>query len=600
MPTVRNYSTRQVETAALPTVRRTAAATAETFGASGGAAISKVGISIYEDEMLKQDQIATLEADRKLAEFENRFLYDPKNGALTKRGKDAFGLPDVAEKEFKSQVDEVRKGLTTERQRVAFDRAVMARQKDINATLSRHVMTEIRRHDEAESTSGLVASRQSAVDNFRDEARIQTEVERQRAIVVDYAARNGLGPEYVKAKLGEQIGETHAAVIQRMLANGNDQSAKQYYDKFKGDITDGRVATEIEGKLKTAVTEGEGMRSADDAWSRLGPKRDGDPVNLDVMLDDIKSRHADNPSVLKAATQQLKERAAVHNSSQRERAEAQAGAVWRAVSNGASLNAVRTMPEYLALPGQAQEQIRQHVVADAFQRSQRGRTLANQAEEDAGKRNFAAYLKYSNADTLANMSEDQVIALLPQLGRQLTGSLMARKQSMVKSEDTVRDASIDDALFNTVAERAGLDPFDKKKNDNDRAQLGRLKHAVLNEIAAQQASLRRRLHRPEKEKLMQEIVDRKVIVDRWGPDAGPVPAAVVSPDDRSKTYVPIDKMPAQVRTEYLNWLRSTGRISQGVPDKVATDRFRARIERAYGARLTGAPREDIEKILKGE
>lgn len=601
MPTVRvpEYGAQKVDVNALPNSRRTVAPTAEALGSEAGDKINKVGLHIYEDEMLRQDQVATLEADRRLSEWENRALYDPKDGALNKRGKDAFGLPDAVGADYQKFVDETRTVLTTDRQRVAFDRAVEARRKDLNGTLSRHVMTEVRKFDDSESTAAIQASRQAAVFNFQDDDRITLEIERQRANVVDYAARNGLGAEYVKARLGTELGATHEAVITRMLANGMDQSAQKYYEKNKADITDGKTLSDIEAKIKTSVVEGEGMRSADETWKKLGPTSDLAPVNLDKMLEDLKSRHADNPLVLKNAIQHLKERASIHNASQRERTDATESAVWQAVSKGASLNSVRSMPEYLALPGRQQEQVRNYVVDEAFQRSQRARTLSNQAEDDLARKNFARYAEISDPDVLKNMTRDQIINETPKLGRTLTERLLTRKDSFDKSADAVRAATIDNDQFNTIAKNAGFDPFKKKPTEEDKAKIGELRDFVERAIDVEQKTKGKALTRGEKGDLMQRLVDQKVMIDEWGRDPERL-AGLVKPEDRAAAYVPIAKVPKDYQSQAANWLRSTGKVGQSMSDEAITSRFRARIERAYAQRLLGGTREDIEKILKGQ
>jgi hypothetical protein len=601
MPTVRNYGGPRVETQALPGVRRTAAPTEETFGKSGGDKLLKVGLALYEDEILRQDQVAVLEADRKLSDWELRRMHDPREGALARRGKDAFGLPDTIGQEFDKAVGEIRQGLTTERQRIAFDRHAESRRNDIRKTLSRHVFNEVRKFDDAETENYLKNAQQAALVNYHDPERISIELERQRAAIVDFSARHGLGTEYVKQKTAQAVSHTHVGVIQRMLANGQDGMAEKYFNAVKSEIAGDDIA-QVEKALAVAVTEGAGMRAADDIWQQIGPKNDIAPVNLDVMVEEVKKRHSNDPKLIKAATAALKERAAIHNGAQKERAEANEAAVWSAVANGQSLNNVRRMPEYLALPGSAQERVKNHIVDRAFSMSQRARTLETQADADRSKRYFAAYLTYSNPETLHAMSENEIMSLLPVLGNELTGRLMEKKRSFMKSADAVRAATIDDDLFKQAADRAGLEPYATKhgsdKEERD-ARLGRLKNHVETLIDIEQRAKGRVLTREEKAVIMQSEIEKKVMLDVWGRD--PVlPAAAVKPDQAGKAYVPLDQVPPEVVTQAVNYLRSIGRVPLGISDQAAARRMRARIERAYGARLTGASREQIEAILQGK
>lgn len=604
MPRVTNYSGQQVEARPLPNARLTAAPDIGSAGAVGNQLL-RAGAEMYADEVRKQDEIAVLEADRKMSEWETKRLYDPQGGALTRRGKDAFGLPDQVGQELDETIGQIRGSLSNERQRMAFDRRAIARKTDINTALSKHVFSEIRKHDDAETENYIANSRQAAVLNYSNLERVGLEIERQRAAVIDYASRNGLGAEYVKQKIAQVHSDTHVNVIDRMLANGQDQGAKAYFDSVRTDIA-GSDITKVEAKMQTALTEGAAMRSADDVWKTQGPKSDTDPVNIDTMAEALKEKHGGEPGVLKAAIAALKERAALHNAAQKERAEASAGAVWKAVADGANLATVTRSPQFLNMPGAEQARVRDYIVRQAEHNSdraymlgQRARTAREQAETDASKANFSAYLRYSNVATLDAMSEDQIIAKLPELGRTLTGQLMEKKRSIVKGEEAMREATIDEQLFNTVAEGAGLRPFDTKKSENDRSDMGRLKNAVEMAIDQEQRATGKKLPRERKQAIMQEIVDRKVKLDVWGRDPDRI-SALVKTDEREKAYVPIDSVPRQTVTEALNYLRSTGKLPANLSEAQALERFRPRIERAYAARLMGATREQIANILRGK
>ena len=266
MPTVRGYGNTQVKTEALPGVRLTAAPTEETFGVSGGNKVAAVGLKLYEDEMLRQDQVAVLEADRKLSEWENKRLYDPREGALAKKGKDAFGLPDAVGKDFDTFRDELRGTLSTERQRVAFDRQAGSRRSDIDKTLARHVFAEVRQFDNAETENYLLNARQAAIANAGDPERVGIEIERQTAAVVDFANRNGFGTEYVKQKTAQVRSDTHVGVVERMLANGQDMTAKAYLDRVKPEIAGDDIA-KVEKWLEEGALRGQSQRDADTIMS---------------------------------------------------------------------------------------------------------------------------------------------------------------------------------------------------------------------------------------------------------------------------------------------------------------------------------------------
>ncbi len=377
------YGGPKVESTPLPGGRASGYVTPEAAGAEGGKAIASAGFKMYEDELLRQDSVAFLEADRQLSEWENKRLYDPKDGALTKRGKDALAQPDAVSKDYDTFVEQVRNGLTNERQKVAFERTVASRRKDINSTLSRHVFTESRKFEEAETENYIANSTQAAILNFHDSDRVALEMERAKAAVIGFARRNGMGEEYIKQKTAQVVSNTNVGIVDRMLANGQDRVAEEFV-KGKKDGA-GNVIREaaylagddvgkVEAKLQVSRLEGEGLRGAASIWDKLGPKGDIEPVNADAMMKDAEAKYADDPKLLKAVKQQLHERAQTHNAAQRERKEANGSAVWSAIEAGATLAQVRKMPEYLALPGHERNQIREHIVdrADMLRRRAEG------------------------------------------------------------------------------------------------------------------------------------------------------------------------------------------------------------------------------------
>ncbi len=272
MPTVKSYQRTQ-ELQPLRVPRDSAALTPESAGAGIGGQIAKIGLQLYEDELLRQDQVAVIEAERKLSQWELKRLYDPKNGALTQRGKDAFGLPDAIDAEYAQVVGDIDKSLSTERQRVTFSRAALARRADINKTLTVHVFNEVRKHDDIETENFLSNARQAAIANSGDPQRVNTEIERQSAAVADYAVRNGLGGEYVKQKTAQVRSDTHVGVVDRLLANGMDMQANNYVEAHRAEFAGDDIA-KVEKWVEDGSLRGEAQRTSDDILRHYATEKD--------------------------------------------------------------------------------------------------------------------------------------------------------------------------------------------------------------------------------------------------------------------------------------------------------------------------------------
>ncbi len=79
---------------------------------------------------------------------------------------------------------------------------------------------------------------------------------------MDRANREGRSPEWVKEQVGDAQSKTHAAVVQRMLANGQDQAASEYYKSIKDQIGGGEV-TQVEKALEEGTLRGQSQRESD-------------------------------------------------------------------------------------------------------------------------------------------------------------------------------------------------------------------------------------------------------------------------------------------------------------------------------------------------
>lgn len=303
----------------------------------------------------------------------------------------------------------------------------------------------------------------------------------------------------------------------------------------------------------------------------------------------IRDRVSD-PKIVKAAIQELRVRSQAQNAEQTEVAASNKATILGAFAKGADIRQLTATPAYLSLSGSDQEQLKSYMVNRSTQ-------LDELSDSARSKRGFARYWELSSPTKLAAMSENQILALEPELGRSLVGDLMRQKRTVLKTEDQVRAATIDADLFNTIAADADLKPYDK---DTDKATLGRLKSTVELEIERAQQKLNRALTRDEKRTIMQEVIDQKVMLDLSGQEDSERTVALLTADQRGKAYMPIARVPATFRREAISWMRSNGNARWDESETQVMNRFQRRLERAYAARITGATSAEIANILAGK
>jgi hypothetical protein len=303
MPTVPRLQGQQVQSTSTPGVRVNTDAPIEAFG--GGAAAASIGraaqgLASQANEMFlaerrKANDIATQEAWAKTTAELNRLKYDPKAGAFNRKGKDAFTVSEEYGKQFDAFADSVEEGLSDDEQRQMYRQMRTKMRLDLTGDLEKHTFQEAKRYEDETTESTLATSRDDAILNYQDPEKLARNLQLQQSIVMNYAERNGLPPEAVKAKLAEEHSKTHSAVVNRMLANGDDLRAKDYFEANRSALS-GTALVSIEKSLEEGTLRGESQRQADQI-SQLGlpmsqalarAKAIEDPKLRDATLDRVK------------------------------------------------------------------------------------------------------------------------------------------------------------------------------------------------------------------------------------------------------------------------------------------------------------------------
>lgn len=548
---------RQVEAAPVPGVRLSAAGGPETFGAgvaqglSGAAAdVARIGA----EEKQKADNAFTTGAIGKLDQAELDLVDDPKNGALRLRGHDApKGIAPTLQ-EFDKRLEELRQGAANDDQRQTLEKLANAKRAAISSRLSRHAGDQI---DQAtnQDDKAAIATKLDLIPKLMDDpARVDTEIGGAVAVAMNQARRNGWGPEATKLAVDNIRSAARTNIVEAMIVAGRGTDAQAYLEKYRGELSSDAIER-LQAKVKPAADAVIAQGAVDEAWSTRGPKSPNDPVRIADIENDLRAKFKGEPDRLRFALADARERAGAHNAQQNKiRADA-VGKAALALQQGVPLAQVTRSPEYLALAPKderdvlaAYDRIQEHKAALAASDASRAAaaesrawTREQRAEAAIYKGNYATYLDVSDPRKLSGMSRAQVQAMLPTLGPSATKDLLDRWDSFSKNDANVRKAEIDQDLFNKVADDAGLEPFKSKKSDEDKQRLGLLKAEVERTIAAMQASEKRQLERPEKEKLMRDVIGNKVLIPGFFSNTEK-PAAMVTTKEAPKAVVEVEKL----------------------------------------------------------
>lgn len=232
---------------------------------SGGPGVSESGLSglsgvlseagkitnaVAHKEIDEADRIAVTTAETQLSTWTNEVLFNPETGAYTKKGKNAFGLPNQVIPEYEKQADQIAGTLVRPRQQQAFERIRAARLLELQEGLNRYEIGERGQYYDSESQAAISDSIKSAGNLYNDPRKIQFELKRQEGVITDQAKRHGWSDEQKTELIKDSRSKTHVEVIDRMLSLKQKAMARTYYEVAKHQIY-GDDATRIERALQT-------------------------------------------------------------------------------------------------------------------------------------------------------------------------------------------------------------------------------------------------------------------------------------------------------------------------------------------------------------
>lgn len=260
----------QVSDAPMSGARSDIQAQPEAFGGGASAAgvqqatqgLATASFELAKAEKQKADDSATQDAYIQLSKVKNDMLYDPNNGALAKRGKQAFGVVQEYGPQYDEAASKVLSGLANNRQRELVERIVRREKNDFDSSLNRHVYQESKQFESASFQGTLDTSGQDALHHAEDPTAVAANLRLQQSTVLDYASKNGLPREWAQSAIEEAATKVHLGIITQKVDAGDTPAAQAWYDHYKDGI-DPKSYHGIENMLKVSGTQGEARSVAD-------------------------------------------------------------------------------------------------------------------------------------------------------------------------------------------------------------------------------------------------------------------------------------------------------------------------------------------------
>lgn len=196
--------------------------------ARGVADVGAILNKVRQEETLRADRAAVTEADRMLGETENSLLFDPQAGAYTRRGKNAFNLPQQVLPEYDKAAAKIEQGLATDRQKLVFREALNERRVRIERDLNQHEHQERNNYYDQTDEAAISTSVQTATNYAYRPDRVDAELATQRSVINGLASRKGWDETQKSMAMMKAETQTHEAVVSRMLLDNKFDAAGAY------------------------------------------------------------------------------------------------------------------------------------------------------------------------------------------------------------------------------------------------------------------------------------------------------------------------------------------------------------------------------------
>lgn len=224
----------QLHEAALPGPRYQGHS-AETFGASIGASLSRFGVALQAKAEEFEDA-QTMEMIGNYRREIEEYHLDPDNGVFnTRRGKNAYGMADESLAFMQNKRDEYISRISSDRMRRNFERMSNNYIDNRHSTNMRFETQNIDAYEIQEWTSGIDNYLREAMASPEDVATWDYNMQEIESLMVMIADKNGIGEEDLGKKITEFKSKANLQRLQILLAS-NPRAALELYGLDVGQV----------------------------------------------------------------------------------------------------------------------------------------------------------------------------------------------------------------------------------------------------------------------------------------------------------------------------------------------------------------------------
>jgi hypothetical protein len=181
-------------------------------------------------------QTQLTDAHNQLQTLSLGLTHDPQTGALTKQGKDAFGLPQQYLPQYDEQAAKIVAAVPDPRARQAAQLAAAQVRGHLAEQLDTHELEQHRQFGIQTAQSSIALAQQAAGMNANHPDLIAAQRDHIEASVDSLAQQQGWGPEQTQEAKLKAINGLHESVVRGLVSTGHSDLAQTYVNANIGEM----------------------------------------------------------------------------------------------------------------------------------------------------------------------------------------------------------------------------------------------------------------------------------------------------------------------------------------------------------------------------
>ncbi|MGO8854405.1 MAG: hypothetical protein ACLQO1_01655 [Steroidobacteraceae bacterium] len=211
----------------------------QAYGTQVGQGIEQAADVLQQvQDRVRQQAIKTqgMDANNKLQALSNSLTHDPKTGAFTKQGKDAFGLDQQYLPQFDQGAQAIIDAVPDPRARSAVEQMVQQHRNQLAEQLDSHELQQHKEYAAKTAQSSVDIATQAAAANYNHPDIIASNRDAIDFSLEDLAKQQGWSPEQLQDATHRAHVNMHQGILTNMLADQKFDMANAYLDTVKGEL----------------------------------------------------------------------------------------------------------------------------------------------------------------------------------------------------------------------------------------------------------------------------------------------------------------------------------------------------------------------------